>query len=398
MILPTTINPRLLIVEDQPRQLKLMKNQVGKIPAEKLKLFGVAEFDIDLAQTVTEAERCFAHRNGSSYDLMLLDLGIPKKAIGEPTPPDNGQGLLEKVQKIHGSKEVIVVSVWSDLTNVAAAYRSGVIDFIPKPYTAKTLQTRILEGWKRLLSKESARLLGEDRIRHLVPYAEKGLAHRFSTCFSNLIRAASHTAEDVERYMRERHNLNRRKDPHDYFFECLNSQEEAMTKTKQEWVMLNAAFQPNESSQVIAVEELVKSIHQQLLPCLIVKNITLDFMDRRSHEVLTFENDVRAVLQELIAGAASALPDFGAKAPTVEIKVTNHDGQVKVSFRDRLNRIPTKTAEEINLGSSISPLPRFGREWGLSVMQHIAMHGGGRLHIEPRADGNIINYFIPTAQ
>jgi response regulator of citrate/malate metabolism len=398
MILPTTTNPRLLIVEDRPRQLKLMKNQVGKIPPERLKLFGVAEFDIDLAQTMTEAERFFAHGNGTSYDLMLLDLGIPKKKIGEPTPPENGQELLEKAQKIRASKEVIVISVWSELKNVAAAYRSGVIDFIAKPYTAKAFQTRILEGWKRLLSKESARILGEDRIKHLVPYAEKGLAHRFTTCFSSLIRAASHTAEDVERYMRERYKLNRRKDAQDPFFTCLSSQEEAITKTKQEWVMLNAAFQPNESSQVTAVEELVKSIHKQLLPCLIVKNITLDFVDRRSSEVLTFENDVRAVLEELIGGAAIALPDFGAKSHTIEIKVTNHDGQVKVSFKDRLNRIPTKTAEEINLGSSISPLPRFGREWGLSVMQHIAMHGGGRLHIEPRSDGNIINYFIPTAQ
>lgn len=390
-------NPRILIVEDTDEQLTMLNNQLTEISKKRRRSLGVDNFVIDLARTVVEAERRLAHRNGSSYDLLLLDLGIPKKKIGEPTPPENGQKLLEKAQKNHSSKEVIVISVWSDLENVASAYRSGAIDFIAKPYTAKAFQTRIMECWKRLLSKESARILGEGRIKDLVPYAEKGLAHRFSTCFSRVVRTTSQLREDVERYIGERYALDRRKDAQDYLFTCFDSQEEEVTKTKQEWIMLNAPFQPNETSQKAGVEEMVKEIHRKLLPCLIVKNITLDFVGTRASEVLTFENDVRAVLEELIAGAATVLPDFGTKLHTIEIKVASQDEQVRVSFRDHLNRIPAKTAEEINFGSSISPLPRFSREWGLSVMQHIAMHGGGRLQIEPRSDGNIINYFIPTA-
>ncbi len=314
MILPTIISPRVLIVEDHLRQLKLMKTQVGKIPDERRAPFGVSSFDIDMAQTMTEAEHHFSHGNGSSYDLMLLDLGIPRRKIGEPTPPENGQELLEKSQKQHYSKEVIVVSVWKDIEKyVLPAFRSGAIDFIAKPYTAKAFQTRVMECWKRLLSKESARILGEDRIKELVPYAEKGLAHRFTTCFSSLVRTASHTAEDIERYMRERYNLDRRKDAQDHLFTCLNSQDEAIVKTKQEWVTLNSPFQPNESSQVAGVGTLIKAIHQRLLPCLIVKNVTLDLSDGRASEVLTFESDVRAVLEELIAGAATVLPNFGSK-------------------------------------------------------------------------------------
>jgi response regulator of citrate/malate metabolism len=393
-----TINPSVLIVEDEPDELEGLRDRLNEIPDKKLRPLRLKEFHIDMAGTVAEAERCFAKRNGTAYDLLLLDLGIPSRRLGDPTRPENGQKLLEKARRERSSKEVIVISAWTEIEHVLPAFRSGVIDFIDKPYLSEPLQTRILECWRRLLSNESARILNEDRVKHLVPYAEKGLAHRFTTCFSSLVRTTSHTAEDIERYMGERYNLKRRTDAEDYFFRCLNSQADAIANTKQEWVMLNAAFQPSESSQVATVEALLRSIYHQLLPCLVVKNITLDFVDRHSSDVLTFEDDVKAVLQELIAGVAITLPDFSSKSHTIEIKVINQEGQVKVSFRDYVNRIPAKTAEEINIGSSISPVPRFGREWGLSVMQHIAMHGGGRLHIEPRSDGNIINYFIPTAQ
>lgn len=392
------IQPRVLIVENEEDQLQLIKETLEGISENRRKSFGVDKFLPNLARTVDEAEQYFANSNGTPYDLLLLDLGIPLKRVGDPDPPEHGQKLLRKVRKTGRAKEVIVISVFSEVDNVGKAFRNGAMDFVPKPYTAKVLQAQIMECWKRLLNKESIRLLGEDRIKTLVPYAEKGLAYRFTKSFSNLVRTVAHSSEDIERYMHERYHLDRQKDAHDYFFVCLNSQNESIMKEKQEWAALNAPLQPeDENSQAVALTTLLREVHHSLLPCLVVKHMIIDLVDDGTTEVLTFEDDVKAVLREIIAGAATKIQDFDHAEHLIEIESASADGQVKVSFRDDLEPITLEDAKQINAGSSISPQRRFDREWGLSVLQHIAMRGGGRLEIEPKSDGNVINYFVPSA-
>jgi hypothetical protein len=249
-----------------------------------------------------------------------------------------------------------------------------------------------------LLSTKSKRILAQ-RVNELIPYAEKGLAHRFTSSFSNLVRAVAHSSEDIERYARERYGLDRSRNGEDFLFSCLDSQEKSVAQVKREWNDLTAHLQaPNDSSRATPVSTLLKEINEDLLPCLAVKNMYLYLTDNGSREVLTFENDVKAVLKEIIAGAAGSLKDFGAKKQSLKIKITNIDGQVKVTLEDRLG--PIRAANLINQGAIIAPLPEnFDRAWGLSVVQHIAKRGGGRIEIEPRrGGGSIVNYFIPSAQ
>jgi response regulator of citrate/malate metabolism len=393
----TLIKPRVLIVEDDPRQLQAIKHFLDAISTDSRDL-GIDHFDSDLALTVEEAERFFTQSNGEPYDLLLLDLSIPRKE-GAPELAENGQELLEKVRREGAAKEVVVISIWYVVDQVARAFRSGAVDFIAKPYTIDVLQAKVIECWKRLLVKESTRLLGEERISDLVPYAEKGLAHRFTACFSSLVQAVAHGTEDIERYMQERYSLDRRKDSQDFFFKCLKWQEDSVAKAKSEWEALQTSLlSPNETSRVETVETLLKDIHQSLRPCLIVKNVTLECLDESTTEILTFEHDVRAVLKEIIVGTMHKLDDYDETRRTIHVKVGNANGQVKVSFTDRLEPISPEDAKNINEGSNIAPHRRFEREWGLSVVQHIAMRGGGRLEIEPQAQGNVVTYLIPSAR
>jgi hypothetical protein len=58
-------------------------------------------------------------------------------------------------------------------------------------------------------------------------------------------------------------------------------------------------------------------------------------------------------------------------------------------------------AQAINGGFAIGPnhgATRFGRAWGLSVVQHVALRGGGRLIVTPQQQGSQITYVIPLAQ
>jgi len=66
-------------------------------------------------------------------------------------------------------------------------------------------------------------------------------------------------------------------------------------------------------------------------------------------------DDVRAVLKEIIVGAANTLQDFDATEHVIEIRVGNADGQVKVRCTDRLKPIAAQDASTINEGSIYLP-------------------------------------------
>ena len=70
----------------------------------------------------------------------------------------------------------------------------------------------------------------------------------------------------------------------------------------------------------------------------------------------------------------------------------------EISFLDRFSPIPTDQAEQITQGEIIPPRDGQWRAWGLSIAQHIALRGGGRLIVEPRGDGNLITYRVTLAQ
>lgn len=400
MRLKNLITPRVLIVEDDPDELRGIKDDLDKICVDGGgEYLGIKSFVCDLAEAVDEAESFITDSKGVSYDFLLLDLGIPKKKGELDTLPEHGEKLLEKVRLKGAAKEVIVISVWDDVEHMVNAFRSGAIDFVSKPFKTAVLQARIVDCWKRLLGKESERLLGEDRVGHLVPYAEKGLAHRFTKCFSDLVQAVAHGAEDIERYMHERYGLDRRKDSQDFFFKCLKWQEDSVTKAKNEWEDLQTSLRSkSESSRAEELGGLFKEIHRSLIPCFIIKNVELELNGESGAQVLTFDDDVRVVLRESIAGALDKLQDYNESKQVISVKIESVDGQAKVTIGDKLQRIPLQDVKDINEGSNVSPDRRFGREWGLSVVQHIAMRGGGRLEIKPQAgSGNAVTYFIPLA-
>lgn len=70
----------------------------------------------------------------------------------------------------------------------------------------------------------------------------------------------------------------------------------------------------------------------------------------------------------------------------------------KIQFRDNFEPIQGQLAEQINRGDNIAPRDGQWRAWGLSVVQHIASRGGGRLEVQPLEDGNLITYRVTLAQ
>jgi CheY-like chemotaxis protein len=397
----------VLIIEDDPGNLADNENFVKEIETGRRGDVGISEFVVEKAESLEKAIKLLSSNIQSPYNIVLLDLFLPEPSTGEHEiggyvsknvdTKYRGLKILDFIQKTGAAETVIVVSAFPD-DNWLEVFRRGGSDFITKPFEVEELHERVLVSWSRLLLKKSNHILDE-RITGLVSYAEKGLAHNFSSCFSRLVRAVAHNVEDMEEYMRERYGLDRRKDSQDYFFQLLEMQKGSVDKAKTEWEALQASLLSlGESDRKETVDALLRDIHRSLLPCFIVKNVELEASSAHEMAVLTFEDDVRVVLKEIIVGALNERPNYSTPKESLKINIGHEDGQVKVSFTDFQRPISTGDAEKINQGASILPGLRFTREWGLGVAQHVAMRGGGHIEIKPQSSrGNVVTYFIPSA-
>jgi|SRR5262245_651110 len=394
----TKISPRVLTVENESDQLEAMELYLHSIPRDFKQPLGIDQFRIDQAVSINGALNCLnrAGEAGIPYDICMLDLSLPQNDGGKDEGPTKGFQVLEHVMRTRTAKKVIIVSVFDKYKYVIAAFRGGAVDFVAKPFNKESLQAQVLNCLQNLLTEESDRILSE-RVKELVPYAEKGLTHSFTAIFSALLNSITHSSAEIEKYAIGRYGLDPERYPQDALVRQLRMHRESVEEAKRKW----AALLPgeDEAPQVKTVEDLLNDINEKLRPCLIVKRtqLHLNYPQSDWSPVLTFQRDVQAVLKEIIAGALSQLPDCGDE---MEIKVTVEKNvtQAVVRFEDKLEKISREERNRINEGYSIILDPKLGRVWGLSVAQHIALRGGGELKIEEgKPRGNVITYYILLA-
>jgi response regulator of citrate/malate metabolism len=402
---PIQRNVRVLIAEDEQIQLAALKRDLDLIDANQRLKWGIKSFQSSLAGSVEKARDYLASTD--FYDILILDLGLPQKEGGTSTPPENGQTFLESISKTK-VKEVIIVSVFNEYDQVIKAVRKGAIDFIAKPYLRESLQARVMESWKRVLEKDSAHLL-QDRVKELAHYNERGLAYSHTVCFCNFANDVIHKTMELEEHIDSRYGLSRQRDSGEKVIQILTGFETSVSTAKQKWNTLQVpSLADHEMHTTETVEPMLCKLEHSLLPCLIVKNVKLETRYAGETKISTFKNgggqtDARAILKEILSGALADLPDYDTKqdessdefANLIRIEVSSENRQAVVKFTDNLQPISTDDAERINTGSFTVSKERFSRAWGLAVMQHSAVLGGGRLEVKPQEQGNIITYFIP---
>lgn len=396
---------KTLIVDDKPNVLRDNEDYLNDIDDKKA--LGIAKFDIEKADSLEKALRILNNNVDAPFNIVLLDLNledidiIPSEIKGLEILEDDygfsGFTILRFIKSSGSAEYVIVVSAYPEQGNMLKAFRLGANDFIQQPCEPEELQKRFSICWLRLMLDKSQRIF-DQRISDLVPYAEKGLASMFTKYFYNLADEVVNNAEDLKTYIQERYGLEEEKDAEDTFFQRLHKQKSHLNNLLKEWEKMQNSLQPSSKSfEEKNIGDLLKEIHQSLLPCLIVKNLELELLSGDSLKIKSSENDVSAVFREIVIGALGKLPNQNETNEFISINVENIKGQVIVRFQDNLEPISKQDAKDINRGAIISSQSRFEREWGLSVVQHIAIRGGGRLEIEPLSQGNIVNYYIPSA-
>ena len=117
------MSERILIVDDDPVQRRLLDNMVRKFGYEPL----VAEGGDAAATMLTAAE-------GARIDAVVLDLVMPDL---------DGLGVLARMREAGLAIPVIVQTAHGGIDNVVTAMRAGAADFVVKPVGAERLQVSL---------------------------------------------------------------------------------------------------------------------------------------------------------------------------------------------------------------------------------------------------------------
>lgn len=401
--------------EDEPEPLQAIKDALEYVSPKNQQHYGIRTINLKVASSKQEALELLreAAQLGKPPDVILLDLQIPLEKGG--VPKNNvGIELLKEARTLNAAKEVLVYSKLGPEYELAVdAFSRGAIDFLRKAtVTEEELLVRILSAGARLLARENAKLL-EQRLKDLVPYAETGLAHRLGVCFSRFVQSVVNETEGLEEGLKERWGLDVERDSQDSQVRHLIEMQTSVQQAKKDWTdIVTSLMGHDEMATDCVVEEALAEVQTELMPSLSLNRVKLSANWGGRTVVRTFQNganDVKAVLKEILLGGLSESiregdevthdTDIAKKFDTrpVKVKVATNDGQAEVQFKDSLSRIDERSASLINGGMIIPPGGSFGRAWGLSVAQHLAQRGGGRIRVDSHRTGNVITYSIPLA-
>jgi DNA-binding NtrC family response regulator len=130
---------RVLIVDDDPVQRRLLENMVRKFGHEPL-----------IAASGEAAVALLTGRDSERIDCVVLDLVMPDL---------DGLGVLARLREAGGTVPVIVQTAHGGIDNVISAMRAGALDFVVKPIGAERLQVSLRNALdKAALEDELARI------------------------------------------------------------------------------------------------------------------------------------------------------------------------------------------------------------------------------------------------
>ena len=112
---------RVLVVDDDPVQRRLLDNMVRKFGHEPV-----------LAESGEQAVRLLA--GDERFDCVVLDLVMPDL---------DGLGVLARMRETGSSVPVIVQTAHGGIDNAVSAMRAGAVDFVVKPVGAERLQVSL---------------------------------------------------------------------------------------------------------------------------------------------------------------------------------------------------------------------------------------------------------------
>ena len=120
------VRPRVLVVDDEPELIELICDVFARTNDCRL----IAARDLREAEAIIKRE---------PVDLLLADVRLPD---------GDGMSLLPKLHDANPAAAAVVITGEPSLTGAIDAMRAGVVDFLPKPFSAEHLLARVRSALK----------------------------------------------------------------------------------------------------------------------------------------------------------------------------------------------------------------------------------------------------------
>jgi CheY-like chemotaxis protein len=412
---------RIIVVEDEKPQAEATRHILRTISPEELREAGIDGVEVTLANCAADARHQLqqAVDDKKPFDIALLDLGLPKNN-GESESADQGLSILNFIRERKAAHDVIIVSVFTELDRyVGPAFRLGASDFIGKPYNEEEMQARVLKAWSRI--KESRRQMILNKmmkasLKELAPYADKGISYQLGSCFTKFTRQVRRDAHELRDALLKQFGLDSPEELPGALAQRLASVENSLSDARDEWKRIQEPFKiADDSPRDLIVENAIIQLAEELRPCVTVR---IEESVHSETRILSFQDayqdNALMVIREILVGGLIEPDEPGESGEPnkpgepsepkkdnsweVAVKIAVVDGMAEIHFRDNFKPLPIELAEKVSKGENIPPRDGQWRAWGLSIVQHIALRGGGRLIVEPLENGNLIIYRVTLAQ
>jgi CheY-like chemotaxis protein len=404
---------RIIVVEDEKPQAEATRHILRTIGPEELKEAGIDGVEVTLANRAADARHRLrrAVEDKKPYDIALLDLGLPENN-GESESADQGLSVLSFIREHKAARDVIIVSVFTELDRyVGPAFRLGASDFIGKPYNEEEMQARVLKAWSRIRESRRQRILNEmmkSSLKELAPYADKGISYQLGSCFTKFTRQVRRETDELRAALLKEFGMSSPEELPGALAQRLAAVENSVRDARDEWKRIQEPFKiADDSPRNLVVENAIIQLAEELRPCVTVR---IEAPVQSETRILSFQDayqdNALMVIREIMVGGLIEPDEPGEpgelnkkeKSWEVEVGIAVVDGMAEIHFRDNFNPLPIELAEKITKGDNIPPRDGQWRAWGLSIVQHIALRGGGRLIVEPLENGNLIIYRVTLAQ
>ncbi len=160
------VPPEILLMEDEPSIARGLENVLTE-----------EGYSVDVAMTGRNAMEKIHQK---PFDLFVADLRLPDM---------DGMDVIRRMKEEQPKTEVVVITGYSTVSSAVEAMKTGVYDYLPKPFTEDEFKTAV-DGALKKKGETEARAIQE--MQWVVGEEEKVIQKR------EVIRALNRTYEDPE--------------------------------------------------------------------------------------------------------------------------------------------------------------------------------------------------------
>jgi DNA-binding NarL/FixJ family response regulator len=388
--------PRLLVVEDEEVVRRNLCTRFTSPPPQFADEYQVPGFEVTPAATGVEAEKLLgeAEKRKQPYDVLVLDLGLPRANPKDREEEEVGLGLLRSAVRETSCAAVVIQSHHDDRPTIIRTLQHGVADFIPKPYQPEQLLRAVFRAYRKGQYRSSeawGRFKNEHLLKQITTWmyreGQGSVADRMGRAASEGVAEVLRRLGGVERHLNKGEPWDGAEEIHRGVSEVRDAALSILDRCAE------ARQLPGGSSPVlqpVVLTELLEGVLDRLSLGIAYKRLTLEFDPGPRMVLSTFEEDVKSIIDAIVFQAIDAAPlCTGLKVGVDRL------GPGQVAVRVTAREVCRPVCYPYNAEAYLPGQEVVGC-WGLALARRLAHDVYGHIAEEVTAQGQTVSLYLPT--